>query len=741
MCPVGVRTSHSTHALETGLAKLWLILVGVNQYEDEQIPCLRYSAVDCQGLGEALNAATMGFPQKDVRIYHDFAQQQPRLENIRTSLKEVAAATKSIDTVLFYFSGHGMLEPSSQQVVLCLQDTQKDNLINTGLKLQELLQLLENCPAQQQLLWLDACHSGNMTLLGARGETPIDPQLNPTQELVEILRQRAAKRKGFYALLSCDQGQQSWEFPQLKHGVFTYYLIRGLRGEAADFQGVIEADGLYRYVYHQTLAYIDKANQQLRVINQLKKGRGDNQIHSEYPSQTPKRIVEGIGEVILGIKPDKTVSTRHPRQALVIEGLPKSKSALALSKILNTSGGFEVNYWSVSEKTPASDVRKAIQKCLLSESFSESPTSNNLLEEIPTVFLYLRGQIQETEQGEAVLVLSDNVVINRSWLRKQLRRCRSQQIIILDCPLGSNSCVSLRDWVEELQLGLDAEQCLIAAAAPSSENQCFASSLVDTLSKLAQLCYPTTPTIQQSGLTAAAWITQLQVELSGIDIQLYFWLFGSQGVIEVFPGKNFFSSDTSEQKAEDVDDLSSAVGVDYTQLRDLLKAGRWLEADEETTTLMLKIAGKEEKRYLDLASLENFSGSDLSTMDRLWVKYSHGRFGFSVQKRIWESIKDTSGGDPVLALMIGNDNVAGSQTCIDFANRVGWRLKDSWIDYSELNVNDDAPNGLLPYFCFFEQVWRVKVLGVWEWHSAIATASWWRLCVALFSRIPTCQIK
>lgn len=90
---------------------------------------------------------------------------------------------------------------------------------------------------------------------------------------MEVLRQRAANRKGFYALLSCDRGQQSWEFPQLGHGVFTYYLIRGLRGEAADSQGVIEADGLYRYVYHQTLAYIDKANQQLRVINQLKPDR------------------------------------------------------------------------------------------------------------------------------------------------------------------------------------------------------------------------------------------------------------------------------------------------------------------------------------------------------------------------------------------------------------------------------------------------------------------------------------
>ncbi|BAY22531.1 peptidase C14 caspase catalytic subunit p20 [Calothrix sp. NIES-2100] len=725
MCPVGVRTSRSTKALETGVAKLWLLLVGVNQYEDEQIPSLNYSALDCQGLGEALNAATQAFPQKEVMIYHDFASQQPKLENVRTSLRQIAAATKPIDTVLFYFSGHGMLDPLSQQVVLCLQDTQKSKLIDTGLKLQEVLQLLENCSAQQQLLVLDACHSGGMTLWGARGEP--DPQLNPTPELVEVLRQRAANRKGFYALLSCDRSQQSWEFPQLGHGVFTYYLIRGLKGEAADSQGVIEADGLYRYVYHQTLTYIDKANQQLRVINQLKKGRGDKSIHPEYPSQTPKRIVEGVGEVILGLKSTTTASSLHPRQALIVEGLPKSKTSLALSKILSSAGSFEVNYWTVGRKNSQSDVRKAIQKCLLSEYEAESTTTSTTTEAAATVLLYLRGQIQETEQGEAILVLSDEMTIHRSWLKKQLRRCRSQQIIILDCPLEQGVGISLGDWLEELQLGLETGQCLIAAAVPPHESERFATTLLKTLNQ----------GIQPSGFTAAAWITQLQVELAQTDIQLYFWLSGSQGIIEVLLGKTLYSG---ESVNEQPDDLSSEAGIDYTHLRDLLQAQRWLEADRETTTLMLKVGGREQQPYLDINTIKNFPCTDLYTIDKLWVSYSHGRCGFSVQHHIWENIKHNSATDPMLALMIGSAKVAAFETCIDFANRVGWRLRDSWIDYDNLIWTGDAPMGHLPYVGFLEQVWHVKVLGVWEWHSAIATAAWWELCVTLFSRIEACKI-
>ncbi|WP_414530929.1 caspase family protein, partial [Nodularia chucula] len=121
MCPISVSTSRSTHALETGVAKLWLLLIGVNQYQDNQIPCLRYSAGDCQGLAAALNAATLGFPQREVMIHHDFAQSPPLLENVRASVKKITDATQPINTVLFYFSGHGLLDASSQQVVLCLQ--------------------------------------------------------------------------------------------------------------------------------------------------------------------------------------------------------------------------------------------------------------------------------------------------------------------------------------------------------------------------------------------------------------------------------------------------------------------------------------------------------------------------------------------------------------------------------------------------------------------------------------------
>ncbi len=509
MSPVAVATSRSTHALKTGEAKLWILLVGVNKYQYESLPALRYSALDCQGLGEALAEATQGFPHKEVIIHHDFVAQVPHLKTVRTSLKQIVSEAKPQDTILFYFSGHGVLEPNSQQAVLCLADTEKGNLLDTSLGLQELLQMLGNSSAHQQLVWLDACHSGGMTLRGSRGQGV--PLLNPTVQLVEVLRQRAAQSKGFYALLSCDQTQQSWEFPELGHGVFTYYLMQGLRGEAADSQGVIDADGLYKYVYHQTLQYIDKTNQQLRLINQQKRSRGETELHPEYPLQTPKRIVEGVGELILGLKPDG-VSSRHPRQALVIEGIPGNQIPLALSKVLRGAGSFELEYWPQPKKA-WSEVREAVQACLCWQTTKDTAT----------VLLYLRGRIEETESGEALLVLG-GVQLSRSWLRQELRRGGiAQQIVVLDCPGAS----SLFDWVEDLQLGSEQGQCLIAAASSIEDPERFAQALLKTLEAADQ----------QVGLPVAGWIAQLQVELAGTGIIPHIWLSAVQGVIEVLPGR------------------------------------------------------------------------------------------------------------------------------------------------------------------------------------------------------------
>ncbi|MEH2421607.1 MAG: caspase family protein [Nostoc sp.] len=506
MSPIGI-TNRSTSVKQTATPKLWLMLVGVNQYQDDGLPSLSYSTVDCQSLAEALVDAAAQFTQTEVKIYHDFAPQPPSLENIRASLRQITTVAQPIDTILFYFSGHGIVEPNTQQAFLCLADTQKSDLQNTALALQELLLLLGNSGVQNQLVWLDACHSGGMTLRGAT----IEPLLNATPKLVEVLQQCAAKSKGFYALLSCDNNQQSWEFPELGHGVFTYYLIRGLQGEAADSQGLIYVDSLYRYVYHQTLQYIDKSNQQLRLINQQKRAKGETKLFREYPLQTPKRIVEGVGELIVGKGLTKATPGVHRRIGIVVEGLSVSKTTLDISKFLGSAGGFTLEYLPAT-KVSADQIKEAIARHL------QQPVSEVIL-------LYLRGRIEETDAGEWLL-LGENIRIKRSWFKQQLRLCTAQQIIILDCPVANTS---LQDWVEDLQIDSHQGQCLIAYASPVDAPERFAQKFLDTLMAAKHT----------DGLSAAGAIAQLQLFLAGSGVPLYIWLSGTQGIIEILQAKTY----------------------------------------------------------------------------------------------------------------------------------------------------------------------------------------------------------
>jgi energy-coupling factor transporter ATP-binding protein EcfA2/sugar lactone lactonase YvrE len=412
--------------------------------------------------------------------------------------------------------------PDSQQVALCLADTNPEDLAATALSVQELLQMLAHSAAEQQIVWLDACHSGGMTFLGTRTGKDPQPLANPSPQLIRALRQRAAQSKGFYALLSCDQGQPAWEFPELGHGVFTYFLMRGLRGEAADAQGIIKADALYRYVYHQTLHYIDQANQHLRLVNQQKRSRGETHLHPEYPLQTPKRIVEGVGEFILGMKP-VAAALEPQRRSLILDGLWHCQPALELGKILQGAGDFTTRYWPNPSGTTLADVQAFIQTGL-GESATVDPPE--------TVLLYLRAYLAETAAGEPIFRMEGGIRLSGTWLQQQLQHCPAkQQIVILDCPqplsegTSSDSVTLLKRYFAELQPEHHTACCLLATTSPSNDPEQFVQALFQTLTQVEP----------GAGLTAAHWIGQLRAALGSQAPDLQAWVSGAQGILNILP--------------------------------------------------------------------------------------------------------------------------------------------------------------------------------------------------------------
>ncbi|MBW4593140.1 MAG: GUN4 domain-containing protein [Brasilonema angustatum HA4187-MV1] len=73
------------------------------------------------------------------------------------------------------------------------------------------------------------------------------------------------------------------------------------------------------------------------------------------------------------------------------------------------------------------------------------------------------------------------------------------------------------------------------------------------------------------------------------------------------------STPTSNPKSDDNIKLKTAK-MDYTQLRDLLAAGKWKEADEKTARVMLAVAGREKQGWLDIEHIDNFPYQALDSL-------------------------------------------------------------------------------------------------------------------------------
>ena len=139
------------------------------------------------------------------------------------------------------------------------------------------------------------------------------------------------------------------------------------------------------------------------------------------------------------------------------------------------------------------------------------------------------------------------------------------------------------------------------------------------------------------------------------------------------------------------DELASEKGVDYGPLRDLLKAGQWRQADQETADRMCEVMGRQQEGQLKVEDVQKFPCTDLYTIEQLWVKYSKGKFGFSVQKKIWQKC-----GSPT-AYNAGWER---------FGEVVGWKNKGflgmknkNWKAYKEFTFDTSAPPGHLPGCC------------------------------------------
>ncbi|OAB60880.1 hypothetical protein AY599_19190 [Leptolyngbya valderiana BDU 20041] len=134
-------------------------------------------------------------------------------------------------------------------------------------------------------------------------------------------------------------------------------------------------------------------------------------------------------------------------------------------------------------------------------------------------------------------------------------------------------------------------------------------------------------------------------------------------------------------------EFAAKVQPRYFKLAYYLQTGQWQKADLKTYYVMLEVGDRDQKGYLNTSDIDNFPCDDLRVIDRLWVEYSNGKFGFSVQKEIYQSLGET--------------REYNEKICNAFVDRVGWRKRNGdWLYYKDLTFDLKAPSGHLPLWYF-----------------------------------------
>ncbi len=196
----------------------WGIIIGINAYDDPSINELQYSTPDARSIYEVLTHPHTGsFKAEHLHLLTSGSENQPTRDNILESLSLLSQIIQAGDTVIFYFSGHGLTQNGINYLLPA--DTRANAPVETGIPLSKVYQAIQN--TRQQIIFFDVCHSGSHR----RGEgIPLGVMSDTFAEVV------LSKATGRVTLTSCNVNESSFDDDNLGYGVFAYYLLEALYG-------------------------------------------------------------------------------------------------------------------------------------------------------------------------------------------------------------------------------------------------------------------------------------------------------------------------------------------------------------------------------------------------------------------------------------------------------------------------------------------------------------------------------
>jgi eukaryotic-like serine/threonine-protein kinase len=199
-------------------ATRWALIIAVQNYDDKLLSPLPYSLADAALLADVLTKRYR-VPAEQVRVFSD-----PSAVSLEREVPEFLKKVGADGRLVVYYVGHACKDAGGQ-VFLAPKDFRSDQPAVNGRPLQWLVDLLEDCPAKEKLLLLDASHTGS----GA--EQAAEPS---TAEMIGRLQRRPnrALLLKVTAIASSQQGQRGLDLADKGHGLFAWCLSEAYGGAA-----------------------------------------------------------------------------------------------------------------------------------------------------------------------------------------------------------------------------------------------------------------------------------------------------------------------------------------------------------------------------------------------------------------------------------------------------------------------------------------------------------------------------
>ena len=201
----------------------WAVVIGVDAYPPP-FQSLRYAADDAKAIAQVFQDAGA-----NVTLMTPDSLIQPTKANVIEQLQR-HAQLEAADLLTVYLSGHGE-DVDGTGYFLPMDVT--DPLADSGLSLENLFAILNRANAKHRFVIVDAC------------------RVAPKEHFVAALSRYSEESNIIFT--ACDSNQWAPEVPRLKHGLFTYFLLKGLNGDyqdrgAAGPDGTVTVLGLLDYV-------------------------------------------------------------------------------------------------------------------------------------------------------------------------------------------------------------------------------------------------------------------------------------------------------------------------------------------------------------------------------------------------------------------------------------------------------------------------------------------------------------